>query len=115
MKKLIVITAATLLTAGAASAADLRAPIYKAPPLVAAYNWTGFYAGVNAGLGVGEHSTSLDILVPGAFHERVTGSPMGAIGGVQAGYNYQFGSWVLGVEADIQASGQQDQHCLIQC
>ena len=31
----------------------------------------------------------------------------GAIGGVQAGYNWQNDRWVFGVEADIQASGQK--------
>jgi outer membrane immunogenic protein len=29
------------------------------------------------------------------------------IGGVQTGYNYQFGAWVWGLETDIQASGQK--------
>ena len=31
----------------------------------------------------------------------------GVIGGVQSGYNRQFGSWVLGFESDIQFSGQK--------
>jgi len=31
----------------------------------------------------------------------------GAIGGVQTGYNYQFGAWVWGLETDIQASGEK--------
>src|SRR5438132_12854413 len=31
----------------------------------------------------------------------------GVIGGVQTGYNYQFGTWVWGFETDIQASGQK--------
>jgi outer membrane immunogenic protein len=31
----------------------------------------------------------------------------GAIGGVQTGYNYQFGAWVWGLETDFQASGQK--------
>jgi len=30
----------------------------------------------------------------------------GAFGGAQAGYNWQFGSWVLGIEGDMQGSGQ---------
>ena len=36
---------------GPAWAADMRlkAPVYKAPPPVAAYNWTGCYVGGNAG------------------------------------------------------------------
>lgn len=31
----------------------------------------------------------------------------GVLGGVQAGYNYDFGGFVLGVEADLQASGMK--------
>lgn len=44
-----------VMVAGAvsANAADLRgkAPIYKAPPPVASYNWTGFDVGANVGYG----------------------------------------------------------------
>src|ERR1700692_4607051 len=45
-----------LVAAAQAYAADLSvAPIYKAPPVVAApaYNWSGFYLGVNGGGGWG--------------------------------------------------------------
>jgi outer membrane immunogenic protein len=31
----------------------------------------------------------------------------GVIGGLQFGYNYQFGSYLAGIEADIQATGQR--------
>ena len=34
--------------------------------------------------------------------------PSGFIGGVTAGYNFQSGSWVFGVEGDIQAAGADD-------
>lgn len=116
MKKLIAVTAATLLTAGVASAADLKAPVYKAPPLAPVYNWTGFYVGANAGIGLGEHPTEFNIPTGAFTFDRVTAAPFGAIGGVQAGYNYQIGNWVLGVEADIQASGMKDsENCLLQC
>lgn len=106
---------ATLALAGAAHAADLRAPITKAPPLAPVYNWSGFYVGVNAGLGVGQNAASLSIPA-GLIAESTSLSPYGAIGGAQAGYNWQFGNWVLGVEADIQASGLEDDHsCLLLC
>ena len=53
MKKIALATfAVSMLLTGAASAADLGArPYYsKAPaPILAAYNWSGFYAGVNGG------------------------------------------------------------------
>ena len=53
MKKKIALAAAavSILFAGSASAADLAArPYTKAPPpMVAVYNWTGFYVGGNVG------------------------------------------------------------------
>lgn len=58
---------------------------------VAPFTWTGFYVGANAGYGWG--STSFD-------------SPGGFIGGLQAGYNFQFGSpFVLGIETDFAFTG----------
>lgn len=82
----------------AAQAADQAAPIYKTP---VAYTWTGFYAGVNAGYGSATASTT---------GGGATGSETlkGPIGGVQAGYNWQTGNLVLGIEGDIQASGQRN-------
>ena len=55
MKKLLLVTA-SLVALGAAApamAADLAArPYTKAPPMVqAAYNWSGFYVGLNGGGG----------------------------------------------------------------
>jgi len=86
---------AALLTAQSAFAADLSvAPLYKAPPPVAtpAYDWSGFYLGINGGGGWG-HST-WDANATGI---RTSG---GLVGGT-AGYNWQLGSAVLGVEGDI--------------
>jgi outer membrane immunogenic protein len=84
-----------------ASAADLKSSGggYKDGPVYAAVDWSGWYAGVNAGGG----GTSSDGLV----------SPSGGFGGGQIGYNWQgaFGlgrNWVVGVEADIQGSGIDD-------
>jgi opacity protein-like surface antigen len=74
-------------------------PIYKAPPppMPAPYNWTGFYVGVNGGITYGKSH----YYFPGAGTApspdvRYSG---GMLGG-QAGYNYQMGHWVFGVEAD---------------
>ena len=72
------------------------------------YNWSGFYVGVNAGYGVGSAPTSLTVNdaeanyfspdlnpLPGTLH------PRGFTGGGQLGFNYQFGSLVTGLEADL--------------
>ena len=41
----------------------------------------------------------------------------GVIGGVQWGYNWQFGNWLLGTESDFQWSGQRGSttYCVIDC
>ena len=100
---------------GQARAADM--PL-KAPPLPpAAYSWTGSYLGANLGFGVARDPSSLSFpvigLPGGGGPEFFSAQPRGVLGGLQAGYNLQLGRWVVGVETDIQASGQSDSHtCL---
>ena len=84
-----------LMSAQCAVAADLSvAPLYKAPPpaVAPAYNWSGFYLGINGGGGWGHSNwdTSSDRI----------GLSGGLVGGT-AGYNWQIGSAVLGLEGDI--------------
>lgn len=59
-----------------------------------AYSWAGPYLGGNLGYAWG----SID---------NNPTKPSGFAGGVQAGYNWQNGPWVFGVEGDIQASGAE--------
>jgi outer membrane immunogenic protein len=104
-----------------ASAADLpvKAPYLKAP-VAMVYDWTGFYVGVNAGVGIGRDYTRLAI-PGGPSFEATYLNPQGGVGGGQVGYNWQlprsaFGSLVLGVEADLQGTGMRDNFsCLIGC
>jgi outer membrane immunogenic protein len=100
-----------------ASAADLAArPYTKAPAMVEVYNWTGFYIGGNAGYSWGRSNADV------SYFNTATGAPIvppagsivnnsfdmnGAIAGGQAGYNWQTSNWVLGLEADIQWSGER--------
>ena len=112
------IAAAALMTAVSISAhaADLpiKAPTNKAP-VAAIYDWTGFYVGVNAGLGVGRDLTTINAPATN-FTEISYQSPFGALGGVQAGYNWQAGHWVFGVEADIQGADLHDNYtCVSSC
>jgi len=99
MKRLFLAGVALTALAGAAAAADLPpgpAPYYKAPVYAPpAYNWTGFYLGVNGGGGFGSSSWGST----GSF------SLVGALAGGTIGYNYQIGGAVLGVEGDIDWSG----------
>ena len=55
MTKLVLASVAIigLFASRPAGAADVPAPVYKAPVAVAVYNWTGFYLGANAGVSAG--------------------------------------------------------------
>jgi hypothetical protein len=68
-------------------------------------NWTGFYAGSHIGNAAAANKwNSADGIFPNAspFAGQFTGG--GIIGGLQAGYNRQFGQVVLGVEADASSA-----------
>src|SRR5215470_2402049 len=76
----------------AAGAADLavKAPAYKAPPVILS-EWAGFYIGVNGGYSWGDFKNDA------GFSEK----PKGGLVGGHAGYNWQYGSVVAGVEVDF--------------
>jgi outer membrane immunogenic protein len=98
MKKILLASVALFGFAGAASAADL--PLRAAPPapIVAAapiFTWTGFYVGVNAGYGWSDD----DFDAVDFADDEDDG---GFVGGAQIGYNYQIGSFVVGLEGDLQ-------------
>ena len=94
----VAFAAVALMATGVASAhaADLpygsRAPYTVNQPLNA-FSWAGPYLGGNLGHGtVGNNPAK----------------PSGFSGGVQAGYNWQNGPWVFGLEGDIQATGAEE-------
>ena len=76
-------------------------------------NWTGFYAGVNAGGATGHSSLKTSITNDDYFAVSSAASvqssadhnvsPSGFIGGGQIGYNYQAGHGVYGIEGDFDA------------
>jgi outer membrane immunogenic protein len=112
MKKFLLATALVGLGSAPTLAADLAArPYTKAPALAAVYDWTGFYIGVNAGVGIGRDRFQHDWLNTGSPYSFYV-SPQGGFGGGQIGYNWQTGSVlgpiVFGVEADIQGAGLSD-------
>jgi len=108
---------------GAACATDATAAdiALKAPPapLPVGFSWTGFYAGVHAGYGTGDGNAArvdpgaLPAQFPGVNNLTSTASApftlvvdqSGWLGGLQAGYNWQSGHLVAGVEADVSAAG----------
>lgn len=118
---LIAVAAAAVFTTGSALAADIAArPYTKAPPIVAAPTWAGWYVGVNLGGAWGDGSPGFanpftapgnNFAVCGAPAGAVLPAPVGGlstdcghgssfIGGGQIGYNWQTGTWVFGLEAD---------------
>jgi outer membrane immunogenic protein len=102
MKRVFLSGVALAALVGSASAADIprrmaverqvTAPVaYVAP----AYNWTGFYVGLNAGWGW-----------------AADGDGSGGLIGGTLGYNWQMNQVVFGVETDIAWSGiDTDQRC----
>ena len=95
MKRVILASAALAALAGTAFAADLPPPAapeyYKAPVYAPAYNWSGFYLGINGGGGWGRSAWT----TTGGFDTS------GGLVGATVGYNYQINQAVLGVEGDI--------------
>jgi outer membrane immunogenic protein len=112
MKRLLLSATALVALASVAQAADLPARVAPAAPVftpVPIFTWTGFYVGVNAGGAWRNDDTEAVILSPGPGTPGLAGTltfPNGDdasfTGGGQIGYNYQIGSFVVGVEADIQ-------------
>jgi outer membrane immunogenic protein len=108
------LAAASFTLAGVASgfAADLDIPYKSAPP--PAPSWTGFYIGVNGGAGTGTTQTNANLggalgglggLGGLGFMLPLTSQSFnGFLGGVQAGYNWQTGPFVLGVEGEFDGS-----------
>lgn len=94
-------SAISIVGLGAASAADMAVkapPIALPPPCV----WCGFYAGLNAGGSWSNNAADYTFLgaTPPIF---ASASPQQSsfIGGGQIGYNWQWNSFVLGIEGDI--------------
>ena len=69
------------------------------------YRWGGLYAGLNIGFGgpVMEGMYNPDPL-PNESLDLTNISTLGALGGGQAGINWQWGSLVFGVEGDVAAT-----------
>ena len=76
---------AALMAAFAAGEAAAQTPVY---------NWSGFYIGAHAGYGWGRTKTDGDDV-----------KLKGAVGGLQAGYNWNLSSVVVGAEIDASLSG----------
>jgi outer membrane immunogenic protein len=98
MKKLLLTTAALVMTAGIAAAADmpLKAPLKAPPPVVLL--WDNVYIGAEGGYGVSRQSW--DQLAGPFALDRVNNSDSvkGGLAGGVIGFNRQLGSMVYGAE-----------------
>ncbi len=72
-----------------------------------AQDWAGPEIGLQGGYGWGTSSGNLDCYPTSCPPARdpYSFSPNGALGGVHAGYNFQFGQVVLGLEGDAEGAG----------
>ncbi len=95
--------ASLMVLSGSAMAADL--PIAKAPPPAIATSWAGFYLGVHGGYGWKQDDFSQSEAFQLQTPQSINGvHSQGAVYGGQAGYNWQFGRAVTGLEIDFTAA-----------
>jgi opacity protein-like surface antigen len=108
---------------GLAAPLVYKAPASKGPailaPLPTAWTWAGPYLGVNAGYAWGKSDTNITI------SDAIAGTPLaatstsgkfnGATYGAQAGFNWQWGAFVAGIEGDIQNSRQAERTTTFGC
>jgi outer membrane immunogenic protein len=100
MKRICIAGALALTAATQAFAADLPPP-YRAPPMAyipapsPAYNWSGFYLGINGGFDFGRSDWTAGAASSGSFDTS------GFVVGGTLGANYQINQFVLGVETDL--------------
>src|SRR5262245_28627406 len=112
-KRCLLATASTLAMLGAiglpALAADLptRAPVMKAPLAEAPFSWAGFYIGLQGGYGwldakqtIVSDALALGICSTSGLVDSCSLRTGGGVFGGFAGYNWQSGNIVFGVEAD---------------
>jgi len=104
------------MTFGSANGADLPTASYPAAvPTPVVYDpmragpWTGPYLGGNIGYGWANVTGDYTLANNAFANGTIVGGPInldGVNGGLQAGYNWQIGSFLLGVEGDFQGTDQ---------
>jgi outer membrane immunogenic protein len=111
MARGLLVGASLLALAGAASAADLSRPTYKAaPPPPPAWSWTGFYIGAHVGAGWSTTEADITSISAGGLGAFGAQFPLsshnnnGFLGGGQVGFNWQAGWVVIGAEVDAAAT-----------
>jgi outer membrane immunogenic protein len=93
------------LIAAPALAADIAVKSPPVPAAAPAPSWAGFYIGLHAGAGwsnlEGSFSDPNGTISGVSINGNQGNQTLGVLGGIQAGYNWQFApAWVGGVEVD---------------
>jgi outer membrane immunogenic protein len=101
MKHSVFVTALIVLVLGCGA-------VWAADPAATTYNWTGFYAGLNTGVAKNNSRYSVVSNEHGFPFSGSFDNPAFTVGG-QAGYNYQVGNFVYGLETDINYEGPSPQ------
>jgi outer membrane immunogenic protein len=118
MRRILGIALATTALAAPALAADMAYPV-KAPPVpyAPAFSWTGTYVGGNLGGIWGTFDmtpfATNNLTGAAASPGTMSMSSSSLVGGFQAGYNWQIGTWVLGIEQDYQFTGLKQTFSLV--
>ena len=102
LRRLFLTGASLMVLTGSTLAADL--PVAKAPPAVLP-SWAGFYLGVHGGYGWNQNEFSQTDHFTFQTPQSINGiKSKGPLYGAQAGYNWQFGRAVTGLEIDFSAT-----------
>ena len=113
MRKFLLGTASLIALVTPAMAADMRAALYKAPPLAPVWSWTGCYVGGHAG-GLWAKQKDWIVRTPGGafFGQSLGGHEAdGGLAGAQAGCDYQFaGGFLIGVQGDYAWADAEGSH-----
>jgi outer membrane immunogenic protein len=107
MRKWFLATTALVALSVPAMAADMGIVMNKAPLSTPAYDWSGFYVGLNVGAGWGNTTATLTEYDGESGSLPLASLPLsGFIGGGQVGYNFAITPSVLvGLEASFDALG----------
>ncbi len=101
--KLLLGTSFCIALIGLSGAAAAETPLKTPAPLrPTVSSWTGFYLGANIGVGWGNNVFVDD---PGSPGTDASSHPSGIVGGLQAGYNFQINSHLIGIEGNFGWSG----------
>ena len=100
MKKFLMTTVgiAALGLTVPASAADMAVKAPPPAPVVAIYNWSGFYIGANGGWGQSRNCWDFTPIATGILTRDGCSTQSGGVVGGQIGYRWQTNQFVFGVE-----------------